>query len=158
MAEPTELFRVRFTIGRFAEFAGSGFNCCHGVIMYFLLSRYRKFSASTLLLFMMLLMAPVVALAECKEFTIVEYEDRVEAVCVGEPLTAEQKQALAAEEKRQEQEYKRKKAEEDRRLKDAEVAEAKRKSQAEAERKKLETKPLPAAQKTDTNKFNIRSF
>lgn len=95
---------------------------------------------------------PSAAFAECKEFEIVEYEDRVEAVCVGEPLTPAQKKAMADEEKRQELEYRRQKAEEDRRQREIDAANARTKSQSDAERKRLESKP--PTPKTDSKPQN----
>lgn len=95
------------------------------------------------------LLAPVSAGAECKEYKAVELEDRIEAVCVGEPLTAAELKAKADEEKRQELEARRQKSEEERRQKDIEVAAAKNKSQEEAARKKQEVRPTPAAKSND---------
>jgi len=81
-------------------------------------------------------------LAECREFRIVEYEDRVEAVCVGEPLTEAQKKSYQEEEKRQEQEAHRKRSEESRIQQEAAMAV---KLKEETERKR-QTKPPPASQ------------
>ena len=64
------------------------------------------------MLLVAVLVSPQLARAECKEYKIVEYEDRVEAVCVGEPLTEAQKKANLEEEKRQELEAQRRRAEE----------------------------------------------
>lgn len=88
------------------------------------------------------LAAPRSVLAECKEFKIVEYEDRVEAVCVGEPLTEAQKKANQEEEKRYEAEARRQRAEEHKREREAAAA---NKAQAETaaadERKKRILQP-----------------
>ncbi len=83
------------------------------------------------------LAASRLALAECKEFKIVEYEDRVEAVCVGEPLTEAQKKANQEEEQRNEAEARRQRAEEQKRQRDAAAAgKAQAESAAAGERKK----------------------
>jgi Skp family chaperone for outer membrane proteins len=98
------------------------------------------------------------AFADCKEFKMVELEDRVEVVCVGEPPTPAQLKARAEEEKRQEAETKRQKSEEDKRKdsengrqkavenkrqKGSEPAAAKRKPQEEPARNKQDVKPAP---------------
>jgi hypothetical protein len=84
--------------------------------------------------------------AECKEFKIVEYEDRVEAVCVGEPLTEAQKKANQEEEKRQELETRRKRSEESRRQQeDAMAVKLKAEAEAAAERKRKASQ-TPASQ------------
>ncbi len=74
------------------------------------------------LLYLASLAAPRFVQAECKEFKIVEYEDRVEAVCVGEPLTEAQKKANQEEEKRYEAEAQRQRAEEQKRQREAAAA------------------------------------
>ena len=89
------------------------------------------------------LLLPVLVRAECKEFKIVESQDRVEVTCVGEPLTEAQKNANRADERRQEIEAQRQRAEELRiQVQDA----AKNKAQAEAEmaagHKKQAIKPV----------------
>jgi hypothetical protein len=76
------------------------------------------------------LLFPLRARAECKEFKIVEYEDRVEAVCVGEPLSEAQKKTKQEEERRLEQEAQRQRVEDQRRQSEADRAS---KAQAEAE-------------------------
>lgn len=96
------------------------------------------------------------ARAECKEYNVVEFEDRVEVVCVGEPLTAAQKQALAEEERRQELEYKRQQAAEERRQKEAENERTRKQAQAEVERKKQEVKQNPIAKKIGTKNINVK--
>ena len=95
------------------------------------------------------LVLPLSVQAACKEFKIVEYEDRVEAVCVGEPLTEAQKKAIQDEERRQEQEAQRQRAEQQSR--DAEAAaasKAKADAQAAEELKRRSTPPAtqPASQ------------
>jgi len=109
-----------------------------------------------MLLLVALLLLPGHARAECKELKIVEYEDRVEAVCVGEPLTEAQKKVNLEEEKRQEMEAQRQRAEE---LKIQRQNAAKNRDKAEAEaaeeRRKQEVKPAtppqPAKKNTITN-------
>jgi preprotein translocase subunit SecF len=111
-----------------------------------MMAGYRYLIVISLLL---ILLAPVSVCAECKEYKVVEFEDRIEAVCVGEPLTAAELKAKADEEKRQELEARRQKSEEERRQKDIEVAAAKNKSQEETARKKQEVKPTPTAKSSD---------
>jgi flagellar biosynthesis GTPase FlhF len=115
-------------------------------------------SSLILTLSMLLPMIPTAVFAECKEFNLVEYEDRIEAVCVGEPLTAAQKQALADEDKRQELEAKRRKTEEERRQKEAETADAKKNAQAVAEQKKQEAKPTATKQNQNSGRVNLQKF
>jgi cobalamin-dependent methionine synthase I len=105
------------------------------------------------------LVLPQLARAECKEYKIVEYEDRVEAVCVGEPLTEAQKKANLEEEKRQEQEAQRQKAEEMKRQSEAAAAgKAKAEAEAAADRKKQDIKPVIPQQTPDKNKVNLKKF
>ena len=85
---------------------------------------------SILMLLAAALLLPLHARAECKEYRIVEYEDRVEAVCVGEPLSEAQKKTNLEEERRQEQEAQRRRVEDQRRQSEADRAS---KAQAEAE-------------------------
>ena len=100
------------------------------------------------------LLLPQIARAECKEMKIVEYEDRVEAVCVGEPLTEAQKKANLEEEKRQEAEVQRQRVEEQKRQREADRA-SKARAEAEAaeERKRRNAQPAtpPRAPVTTTN-------
>jgi hypothetical protein len=93
--------------------------------------------------------------AECKEFKIVEYEDRIEAVCVGEPLTEAQKKTNLEEEKRQEMEDKRKRSEESRRQQeDALAVKLKADAEAAAERKRKATPPPSAQPPANRNTSN----
>ena len=100
-------------------------------------------------------MTPRSAFAECKESKIVEYDDRVEVVCVGEPLTPAQIKEKFEEEKRQEAEnlFKKseaekrlaaenrfKKAEDEKRQKEADLVNLKNKALEDAARKKQENK------------------
>ena len=55
---------------------------------YMLQSYARSVAAVCAVLLVAILALPRSVAAECQELKIVEYEDRVEAVCVGEPLTA----------------------------------------------------------------------
>jgi biotin carboxyl carrier protein len=100
---------------------------------------------TTLVLLAAALLLPGHARAECREFKIVEYEDRVEVVCVGEPLTEAQKKANLEEEKRQEEKSRRQRVEDLNQQRETAAAD---KSRAEAEaaagRKKQETKPVTA--------------
>lgn len=94
--------------------------------------------------------------AECKEFKIVEYEDRVEAVCVGEPMTEAQKKTSLEEERRQEQEAQRQRIEDLRRQKEAErVERARAEAEAAGERKRRNQPPIaPQAPATGTTHTN----
>jgi len=93
-------------------------------------------------LLVVLLLIPRSAFADCKEFKIVEYEDRVEAVCVGEPLTEAQKKANQEEQSRLDSETQKQRVAEQLRQRDAARAEkAKAESEAAAERKKRDIKP-----------------
>lgn len=115
---------------------------------------------STLLLLAVLLMLPAIVSAECLEFKIVEFEDRVEAVCVGEQLTEAEKKANLEEEKRQEAEAQRQRAEEMRLLKDiAAMNKAKADAEAAEERKKRDVQPLvKPRQPKDRNMINLQKF
>jgi hypothetical protein len=108
---------------------------------------------SILVLLAAVLLLPGHARAECREFRIVEYEDRVEAVCVGEPLSEAQKKANLEEERRQELEAQRQRVEEDKQQRAAAAA-TKAKADAEAERKRRSTPPAtppPVNKSTTTN-------
>jgi len=88
------------------------------------------------------LLFPLRARAECKEFKIVEYEDRVEAVCVGEPLTEAQKKTRQEEERRQEQEAQRQRIEDQRRQSEADrSSKARAEAEAAEERKRRNAQP-----------------
>jgi len=107
---------------------------------------------TTLVLLAAALLLPGHARAECREFKIVEYEDRVEAVCVGEPLTEAQKKANLEEEKRQEEKSRRQRVEEQNQQKEAAAADKSRaEAEAAAERKKQELKPVTAPQPGNKN-------
>jgi hypothetical protein len=108
------------------------------------------------ILLLALLTFPQGVRAECTELKIVEYEDRVEAVCVGEPLTEAQKKANLEEEKRQEVEAKRQRSEEMRIQKEADRAsKAQAEAEAASERKRRSTPPVtpppPVNKNTTTN-------
>ena len=102
------------------------------------------------------LVTPQHVRAECKEIDIVEYEDRVEAVCVGEPLTEAQKKANLEEDKRLELETQRRRAEEVKRLeledKRQKAEETKRQKEAAAA-SKAQAEAEAAAER---NKRNIQ--
>lgn len=92
---------------------------------------------TVLLLLAAAVVFPQVVFAECQEFKIVEYEDRVEAVCVGAPLTEAQKKANLEEEKRQEIESQRQRNEELTRQREETAAnKARTDAEAAAERKR----------------------
>ncbi|HXE95952.1 MAG TPA: hypothetical protein VN642_06085 [Dongiaceae bacterium] len=117
---------------------------------------FRVFSFSLSLVLIARVMAPCSVFADCKEFRIVESDDKVEVVCVGDPPTPAELKARAEEEKRQEQENRRQKAEAEKRQKNAETANAKTKTQEhasrekdEAAKKKKETKSVPTKQPGD---------
>jgi cobalamin-dependent methionine synthase I len=100
------------------------------------------------------LVLPQLARAECKEYKIVEYEDRVEAVCVGEPLTEAQKKANLEEEKRQELDAQRQRAEDMKRQTDAAAASKAQAESEAADRKRRDIKtvtPQQPVNKTTTN-------
>jgi cobalamin-dependent methionine synthase I len=94
---------------------------------------------------------PQQARAECKEYRVVEFEDRVEAVCVGEPLTEEQKKANQEEEKRQEAEAVRQRTEDMKRHREADAA---GRAQAEAERKRRDIQPVAPQKPANRNTTN----
>jgi hypothetical protein len=93
----------------------------------------RTYLAATAFLATMtaVLSAPRYLYADCKEYKIVEYEDRVEAVCVGEPLTEAQIKANQEEQKRLDREAQQKRVEEQNRQREQDRAE-KSKAQEEA--------------------------
>jgi hypothetical protein len=68
--------------------------------------------------------------AECKDYKIVEYEDRVEAVCVGEPETEAQKKITMEEQVNLDREGHKAYVEEQKRLREKAIAD---RYQAEAE-------------------------
>ena len=106
-----------------------------------------------------LVLVPATARSECKEYKIVEYEDRVEAVCVGEPLTEAEKKAIQEEEKRQELENRRAKVQEDRRRKEEELAaaaEERKKKQAEIDNMKKGVRPPTSPPASDKGKINLQ--
>jgi hypothetical protein len=101
------------------------------------------FRCGFFLLTVLLLLISRSAFADCKEFKIVEYEDRVEAVCVGEPLTEAQKKANQEEQSRLDRETQRQRIEEQNRQREAIRAEkAKIDAEEVATRKKRDIKPL----------------
>lgn len=116
-------------------------------------------------LIMPLLAFPRFVLAECKEFEIVEYEDRVEAVCVGKPPTEAEKAAAQAEQRRQEQESQRQKIKEINLQREEAARVTKAKADAEAaatkagaERKKRNVPPTTPKQIQDKNLINIKNL
>jgi hypothetical protein len=92
------------------------------------------------------LTSPRYLCADCKEYRIVEYEDRVEAVCVGEPLTEAQIKANQEEQKRLDREAQQKRVEEQNRQREQALAEKNRlQEEAAAEqRRKGGTSGKPA--------------
>ena len=113
----------------------------------------RSFS-SILLLLSAALSYPDGVLAECEEYRIVEYEDRVEAVCVGENLTEAEKKVRLEEQKRQELEEKRSRDDQLRLLKT--LSEQKKvEEEAETSNKQKDQNPAPVVQQPD-NKQRIR--
>ena len=103
------------------------------------------------------MLLPQAVLAECKEFKIVEYEDRVEAVCVGEPLTEAQKKANLEDEKRQEAEVQRQRMVAQKRERDSAAADkAQTEAAAAVERKKKNSPPVtPPTSPQTTQQKNI---
>lgn len=114
---------------------------------------------SILVLLALVVLLPQGACAECKELKIVEYEDRVEAVCVGEPLTEAQKKAYLEEERRQDAAAQRQRMEEGKRQKDIDAA---NKSQAAVkpadESKKRTTQPVVPQKPVNKNTINPNKF
>lgn len=111
---------------------------------------------SLLLQLLAVLLLPQLVRAECKEFKIVEYEDRVEVVCVGEPLTDAQKKSNQEEERRLDLEIQRQRAEEQRRQNDAaRASKAQADAEAAGERKRRNIPPpapqAPVNKNTTTN-------
>jgi hypothetical protein len=97
--------------------------------------------------------------AECTEYKIVEYEDRVEAVCVGEPPTEAQIKAELEEQKKQDRETHRLRVEEqNRQREEARLNKARADAVAEAERRKQEAAPPVPRQNNDTNKVAPQRF
>jgi hypothetical protein len=114
---------------------------------------------SILVLLAAILMLPQGVSAECKEFKIVEYEDRVEAVCVGEPLTEAQKKANLEDEKRQELESQRQRNEEQRRQREAAAAsKAQTDAEAAAERKRQAAQQSAPKKPAEKNLINLPKF
>lgn len=108
---------------------------------------------------------PQSVFAECTEYKIVEYEDRVEAVCVGKPPTEAEKTAAHAEQRRQEQESQRQKVKEItlQREEAARVTKAKADAEAaatkaDAARKKQNVPPTTPKQIQDKNLINIKNL
>ena len=97
---------------------------------------------------------PGYARADCTEYKIVEYEDRVEAVCVGEPLTEAQKKANLDEERRLELEAQRQRVEDQRKQREAERA-GKAQAEAEAERERKKKSMQPTVPQTPGNRSPI---
>jgi hypothetical protein len=103
------------------------------------------------------LVLPRLVRAECKEYKIVEYEDRVEAVCVGEPPTEAQIKADLEEQKKQDRETHRLRVEEQNRQREA--ARASKAAEdaaaaAAAARKQREQPPIAPQQAPDRNRIN----
>jgi flagellar biosynthesis GTPase FlhF len=115
---------------------------------------------TTFLVLLAVLLLPRLVLAECKELQIVEYEDRVEAVCVGEPLTEAQKKANQEEERRQEAAAAQRQRSEEQRLQ-SETALAKKAREAvdaEAERRKKSAQPGTPQKPSDKNTITDRNL
>lgn len=112
-----------------------------------------------LVLLVSVLLFPKGAFAECKELKIVEYEDRVEAICVGEPLTEAQKKAYQEEERRQEAAAQRQILDEQRRQREADAAnKAKEAAKAAGESKKRITQPVVPQKPVIKNTINPNKF
>lgn len=122
-----------------------------------LTSSFQPYVFLVLLVYVLLL--PQGAFAECKELKIVEYEDRVEAICVGEPLTEAQQKAYQEEEKRQEAAAQRQRLEEQRRQREADAAnKAKEAAKAAGESKKRITQPVTPQKPVIKNTINPNKF
>lgn len=105
------------------------------------------------------MLLPQSVFAECKEFKIVEYEDRVEAVCVGEPLTEAQKKTNQEEEKRQEAAAQRQRNEEQQRQRATEATnKSKAETKAAEERKKFSIPPVAPQKPGNKNMINPNEF
>jgi len=108
-----------------------------------------------LVLLVAVLLLPRGVFAECKELKLVEYEDRFEAVCVGEPLTEAQKKANLDEERRQEAAAQRQRMEEQRRQREtASTRKAQEDAAAAAERNKKSAQPAQPPKPVDRNMIN----
>ena len=123
---------------------------------YTLQSYLQPVMRTSLIVLAAALFLPRVAGAECLEYKIVEYEDRVEAVCVGQQLTEAEKKANLEEEQRQEAETRRQRAAEERLLKDIAASnKAQAEAAAAAERKKQQdlqpVTPPPVIRNKTTN-------
>jgi len=103
------------------------------------------------------LVLPGYARAECTEYRIVEYEDRVEAVCVGEPLTEAQKKTNQEEERRLEVEAQRQRVEDQKRQREADRAsKAQAEAEAEGDRKRRGIPPVvPVVPQAPVNRSPI---
>ena len=93
--------------------------------------------------------------ADCKEYKIVEYEDRVEALCVGEPLTEAQIKANQEEQKRLDREAQQKRTEEQNRQREAARATKAAEDAAAAARKKQEQPQVVPQRSLDRNRINV---
>jgi len=118
-------------------------------------SRNVRMFSSILLMLSAVLSFPHNSRAECEEYRIVEYEDRVEAVCVGEHLTEAEKKTRMEEQKRQELEEKRNRDDQLRLLKS--ISEQKKvEAEAEARNKQKQQNPEPVVQQQPDNKQRNR--
>jgi hypothetical protein len=118
-------------------------------------SRNVRMFSFILLMLSAVLSFPYGVRAECEEYRIIEYEDRVEAVCVGEHLTEAEKKTRMEEQKRQELEEKRSRDDQLRLLKT--ITEQKKvEEEAETRNKQKQQNPEPVVQQQPDNKKPIR--
>lgn len=112
---------------------------------------------TVLMLLVSVLMLPQHVQAECKEFKIVEYDDRVEVVCVGEPLTDAQKKKNLEEEQRQELDAQRQRAEVSKReATAASKAQASAKTPDDSKRRNMQ--PATPQKPANKNNLNLQPF
>jgi len=106
------------------------------------------------------LLFPEIVRAECKELKIVEFEDRVEAVCIGEPLSEAQKKADLEEQKKQDREAQRLRVEEQNRQREADRADkARAEAEAAADRNKRSAPLVTPKQPQDKGRMiNLPKF
>jgi len=128
--------------------------------MSFIFNAIRCYSASAILLLIVAcLNASSVAFAECNEYMLVEYEDRIEAVCIGNQVTSAQKQTPAAvaaeEENSHEQEIIRQKAEDNQRQNDLETANVTGNNLTETQRSNNDGSPVSTDEDMDNGRNGL---
>jgi len=126
--------------------------------MSFIFNANRRHSVSAILLLIAAcLNVSAVAFAECNEYMLVEYEDKIEAVCIGDQVPSAQKQAPAAaeEENNQEQEFIRQKAEDNQRHNDVETVGVIRNNLTETQRSNNDGSPVSTDEDMDNGRNGL---